>query len=189
MYDGVHMKKLDQPAPMASYVRLRALHGGLRPGLNVDGPGGPCGHRHFAMICAAELAPHVVRYSAAASAGGQSPGWRYLQRQWYRKQKSAFRLMWAKDESTPKVVILSTTALSARSVGGCRNSTLWRQNVNFSDPMPIYTPRNSSPQPKPALIFPFLEAMVKDTSSLRTRFVRFLMSSDDVQKEVMQGHN
>ncbi len=50
----MHMKELDEPAPMASCVRLPP-HGDLRPGLNIEGPGGRPGRRDFAVRYIAEL--------------------------------------------------------------------------------------------------------------------------------------
>ena len=83
----------------------------------------------------------------------QLPSWRHLQRQWHRKAETSL-LSWCGQRA-----ILSTTAPAAWSVRRRRNSTPLRQMVNFS--YPIHTPRNSYPQPKPAVIFPFPEAMVK----------------------------
>ena len=65
-------------------------------------------------------------------------------------QKPAFCPDVGKGRVSSQVVILSTTAPAARSVRRCRKSTPWQPKVNFSGP--IHTPRNSSPQPKPAVI-------------------------------------
>ena len=90
---------------------------------------------------------------------GQLPSWRHCNASGTEKQKPAFCPDVGKERVSSQVVILSTTAPAARSARRCGNSTPWRQKVNFSDA--IHTPRNSSSQPKPDVIFPFLEAMVK----------------------------